>query len=154
MNSSSIFAPAAWIASPIVGGKRTSVPVPYLRQSFHLDQAVRSAQLVVTALGLYECEINGQHVGDEIFAPGWTEYHKRVQYQTYDVAGLLRPGENVLGAILGDGWYCGQVGWSGRQIYGDRPRLLARLEVILADGSSVIIGTGPSWSRYADGRIL
>ncbi|MCE0522548.1 MAG: glycoside hydrolase family 78 protein [Methylacidiphilales bacterium] len=144
---------ASWIVSPIVGGKRTAAPVPFVRKAFKLDQPVRSAQLVITALGLYECEINGWRVGDEIFAPGWTEYHKRVQYQTYDVAGLLRQGENVLGAILGDGWYCGYVGWSGRQIYGDRPRLLARLEVTFADGSASIIRTDSSW-KTTTGPIL
>jgi len=153
MDSSPAFAQASWIASPIIGGKRTSVPAPYMRKSFRLDQPVRSAQLVITALGLYECEINGQRVGDEIFAPGWTDYQKRVQYQTYDVTALLRQGENALGAILGDGWYCGFVAWCGRQVYGDRPRLLARLEVILADGSSAIIGTDSSW-KTATGPIL
>src|ERR1700677_3777141 len=115
MNSSPLFAQASLIVSPLAGGKRTCAPVPYLRKSFRLDQPVRSAQLVVTALGLYECEINGRRVGDEVFAPGWTDYHKRVQYQTYDVTGLLRPGENALGAILGDGWYCGHIAWCGRQ---------------------------------------
>ncbi|MCE0496639.1 MAG: glycoside hydrolase family 78 protein [Methylacidiphilales bacterium] len=153
MNPSPVFAQASWIASPIAGGKRTSAPAPYLRKLFRLDQPVRSAQLVVTALGLYECEINGRRVGDEIFAPGWTDYNKRVQYQTYDVTGLLRQGENVLGAILGDGWYCGYVAWHGRQNYGERPRLLARLEVIFQDGSTTVIATDSSW-KTALGPIL
>ncbi len=153
MSSSPVFTEASWIASPLVGGERTGAPVPFVRKSFQLEQPVQSARLVVTALGLYECEINGQRVGDEVFSPGWTDYKKRVQYQTYDVAGLLRSGENVLGAILGDGWYCGYVGWGGRQAYGDRPRFLARLEVTLADGSRVIIGTDASW-KTTTGPIL
>ncbi len=151
--SSSLFAEASWIASPLTGGKRTGAPVPYVRKPFRLEQPVKSAQLVVTALGLYECEINGTRVGDEIFAPGWTDYHKRVQYQTYEVSGFLSHGENVLGAILGDGWYCGSVSWLGRQIYGDRPRLLARLEVIFQDGSTAIIETDSSWKTIT-GPIL
>lgn len=106
---------------------------------------MKSARLAATALGLYECEINGRRVGDEIFAPGWTDYHRRVQYQTYDVTDLLREGGNVLGAILGDGWYCGFVGWKNRQIYGDRPRFLAQLEMVLQDGSTVTIATNSSW---------
>ena len=145
MTPSPVFASASWIASPIVGGFRCSAPVPYVRKSFRIDQPVRSAQLEVTALGLYECEINGTRIGDEVFAPGWTDYEKRVQYQTYDVAAQLQVGENVLGAILGDGWYCGYVAWNARQTYGDRPRLLARLEVTLQDGSTIVIGSDASW---------
>jgi len=153
MTSAPGFAQAFWIASPIVGGKRTSAPVPYLRKTFHLSQTVRSAHLIVTALGLYECEINGQRVGDEVFAPGWTEYHKRVYYQSYDVTGLLRPGENVLGAILGDGWYCGNVAWWGRQLYADRPRFLAQLEIILQDGTTITFASDSSW-KTSTGPIL
>jgi alpha-L-rhamnosidase len=153
MNSSPLFAQASWIASSVVGGKRTCAPVPYVRKSFQINQPVKSARLNITALGLYECEINGQRIGDEIFTPGWTEYHKRVQFQSYDVTELLHLGENALGAILGDGWYCGIVGWIGRQVYGDRPRLLARLEVILQDGSTLDIVTDSSW-KTTIGPIL
>ena len=127
--------------------------MPYLRKTFHLSQSVRSAHFIVTALGLYECEINGQRVGDEVFAPGWTEYHKRVYYQGYDVTGLLRPGENVLGAILGDGGYCGHVAWWGRQLYADRPRFLAQLEIIFQDGSTIIFASDSSW-KTSTGPIL
>ncbi len=153
MTSSPVFASASWIASSTVGGPRTSAPVPYVRKSFRIDQPVRSAKLAISALGLYECEINGERIGDEVFTPGWTEYHKRVQYQTYDVTGQIQVGENVLGAILGDGWYCGFVAWCGRQVYGDRPRLLARLEVTLQDGSTVAVASDASW-KTTIGPIL
>jgi len=153
MNSSPVFGHALWIASPVAGGPRTSVPVPYLRKAFSLSQPVKSARLTVTALGLYECEINGVRVGDEVFAPGWTDYQKRVRYQTFDVTGQLGAGENVVGVILGDGWYCGNVAWVGRQVYGDRPRFLARLEIILQDGSAVETVSDSSW-KTATGPIL
>jgi alpha-L-rhamnosidase len=153
MNTASPFSQASWIASSIVGGPRTSAPAPYMRKTFRLDQPVKSAQLAITALGIYECEINGSRVGDEIFAPGWTEYRKRVQYQVYDVAGHLRSGENVLGAILGDGWYCGFLGWQPRQTYGDRPRLLTQLEIVLENGSTFTIVSDGSW-RTSPGPIL
>ena len=97
-----------------------------------------SARLYVTALGLYEARLNGQRVGDAFLAPGWTDYAQRVPYQTYDVTGLLRPGENVLGAILADGWYSGFVGFDAKRAgahYGDAPELLAQLVVTFADGS-------------------
>ncbi len=90
-------------------------PAPYLRRSFTLAGPVASARLHVTALGLYEARLNGQRVGDAFLTPGWTDYGQRVLYQTYDVTGLLRGGENVLGAVLGDGWYAGFVGFDAKR---------------------------------------
>lgn len=147
------FSSASWIASPICGSSRACAPVPYFRKTFALGQPVQSAWLNVTALGLYECEINGHRIGDELFAPGWTEYHKRVQYQTYNVTEFLRHGENTLGAILGDGWYTGVIAWCGRQVYGDRPRFMAQLEMVLQDGSTFIVASDTSW-RTSVGPIV
>jgi alpha-L-rhamnosidase len=148
-----ILSKAVWIGSRVVGGALVMAPAPYLRKTFLLGQAIQSAQLAVTARGLYECEINGQKVGDAVFAPGWTDYRKTLQYQTYDVTTFLCEGENAWGAILGDGWYCGRVGWLGRQFYGDRPGLLAQLTVQFRDGSSIVIASDSSW-KTATGPIL
>lgn len=149
-----LFGTAHWIASPILGGAHTIPPVPWFRKSFTLAQPVRSARLTITALGLYDAEINGKPVGDQVFAPGWTDYAKRVQYQIYDVSSLLRRGENVLGTIMGDGWYCGTIGLVvRRQIYGDRPQFLARLQIALADGSRIEIVTDTTW-KTTTGPIL
>ncbi len=142
-----------WIGGPLAGGARTSSPAPFLRKGFPLAQPVVAARLYATALGLYEVEINGQRVGKDIFTPGWTDYKRRVQYQVYDVTDLLRQGDNVIGAVLGDGWYCGNVAAFGRQRYGDRPRLLAQLELTLADGSKMTVTTDGTW-KVAYGPIL
>lgn len=142
-----------WIGASLVGGPRTTIPCPFLRKPFVLDQPVALARLYVTALGLYECYLNGQRVGDDVFAPGWTDYRKRVQYQVYDVTGVLATGQNAIGAILGDGWYCGHLEWSGRQCYGDRPKLLAQLVITLADGSTTMVVTDGTWTT-AFGPIL
>ncbi|GAB4443812.1 MAG: alpha-L-rhamnosidase [Anaerolineae bacterium] len=143
-----------WIGASVVGGPRTGVPCPFLRKPFATaDRPIASARLYVTALGLYECYLNGARVGDEVFAPGWTDYNTRVQYQVYDVTDLLRAGANALGAILGDGWYCGHVAHAGRQRYGDRPRLRAQLMIDYADGSGQTIATDASW-RTLTGPIL
>lgn len=144
---------AEWIAGPLVGGAWTTVPCPFLRKEFVIEKGVRQARLYVTALGLYECVINGQRVGDDVFAPGWTDYRKRVQYRVYDVSRLVQKGANVLGAILGDGWYCGHVEWRSRQRYGDKPKLLAQLEVLLEDGTRQVVCSDGSW-RCAYGPIL
>src|SRR5947209_7002789 len=87
--------------------RRRTRPAALLRRAFALPSGPQKARLYITALGLYEAFINGQPVGDQWLAPGWTDYHKRLQYQTYDVTELLRAGDNVLGVKLGDGWYSG-----------------------------------------------
>jgi alpha-L-rhamnosidase len=148
-----LFAQAHWISSRVLGSPTVMAPAPYFRRSFTLKQPVRSAQLAITALGVYEAEINGQRVGDQVLAPGWTDYRKRVAYQVYDVTALLRAGENVLGAVLGDGWYCGYVAWKKRQFYGERPSLLAQLRVVLGDGTAVTVGTDSTWKTLT-GPIL
>lgn len=118
-----------------------------------MPAGIRSARLSLTALGIYECEINGCAIGDDVFAPGWTDYRKRVQYHSYDVTAQLRTGENVLGVTLGDGWYCGYVGWRDRQNYGERPALLAELVVTLTDGSTIVYASNESW-KVRKGPIL
>lgn len=145
---------ANWIGGRLVGGPQTPVPCPFLRTEFDLKGgAILSARLYVTALGLYEMRLNGRKVGDELLSPGWTDYHKRVDYQVYDVAGLLQEGPNALGAVLGDGWYCGHVEWRGRQRYGDRPKLRAQLSVMTAEGPLMTVYSDSMW-KHAYGPIL
>ena len=144
---------AQWIMGTLVGGRWNSVPAPYLRKTFFVGARVTRARLYATALGLYEAQLNGQRVGDLQLAPGWTDYHKRVHYQAFDVTPLLVVGDNTLGAILGDGWYCGHVAWRGRQLYGDRPKFLAQLVIEYLDGRVDIIGTDSTW-KFAYGPML
>lgn len=138
---------AAWIGSFLVGSARASVPLPYLRKTFQLEKPPARARLYITALGLYEAWLNGQRVGNALLTPGWTDYRIRVRYQTYDVTALLQPGENALGAILGDGWYCGHVEWRDRQLYGERPKLLAQLVITDSEGGQTLIVSDSSWKH-------
>ena len=144
---------ATWIEGSLTGGARSTIPVPLLRRPFQLPAPVVSARLYATALGVYECSLNGQRVGDDVFTPGWTDYPKRIQYQVYDVAHLLQEGENVLGALLGDGWAVGFIGLGNRQFYVDKPALLAQLEIALADGQRLTIVSDGSW-KHQYGPIL
>ena len=144
---------AEWIASPLAGGHRATLPVPYLRKEFAIEREMVRARLYVTARGLYEFSLNGKKVGDDLFAPGDTDYSKRIQYQVYDVAPLLRPGQNAAGALLGDGWYCGYMAWRQRQYYGERPSLLAQLELEFADGTRSVIVSDHTW-KTGFGAIL
>ena len=146
---------AEWIGASWVGGPHTESPPPYVRKAFSLPgKKIRSARLYATALGLYEARINGRRVGDDVFAPGWTDYRQRVQYQAYDVTSLLSAGDNVIAAIVGDGWYCGYTGNIDlRQFYGDRPKVLVQLVVIFEDGTQTAVVSDASWS-VAHGPIL
>jgi alpha-L-rhamnosidase len=133
-------------------GANVSLPPqtnPYLRKDFTTTKAVKSARLYVSALGLYEVHINGQKVGDQVLAPGWIEYSKRVPSQTYDVTSLLHDGDNAIGAILGDGWYAGRL--QGGRKWGDTPALLAQLQIDYTDGTSTRIATDGSWQAGTGG---
>jgi len=125
-------------------------PTPLLRRSFQLTSTPRRARLYITALGLYEANVNSQRVGQEYLTPGWTDYQQRIQYQVYDVAAQLREGDNSLAVRLGDGWYTGSVGAWGRRRYGDRPALLAQLEVELPSEERLTVVSDHGW-RTADG---
>jgi len=130
-------------------------PCPIVRCEFDVHPGVTRARLYVTALGVYEAQLNGATVGDHVLDPGWTSYNHRLRYQTFDVTGLLREGRNAIGAILGDGWYRGRFGFDGgrRNIYGDRLALLAQLEINYANGAAERIVTDETW-RAARGPIL
>src|SRR6478752_922725 len=97
---------------------------PILRRSFRVTGAVARARAHVTALGLVELTLNGRRVGTDRLAPGWTDYRLRIQYESSDVLDLLRPGENVIAARLGRGWFAGEVGQFGAEQYGDVPALM------------------------------
>lgn len=144
--------------SPVVAGTgETPLPVPrYFRKTFTLDKSILRATLYATALGLYELRLNGSRVGDHLLAPEWTDYHKRVQYQTYDVTAQLRPGQNALGAMLGNGWYCGDWQfWKRtlRPINDAQPCLLVQLEIEFRDGSRTVVSTDASWRGTLDGPL-
>ncbi len=122
-------------------------PSPLLRKGFTIDRPIRSARLYATAQGVYELSLNGRRVGDAWMAPGWTSYNKRLQVQAYDVTELAVPGENVLGASLGNGWFCGNLAWSGnRNVYGTERALLAELRLRFEDGTETVVATDGSWT--------
>lgn len=126
----------------ILGNAEVFVPV-YLRYDFEVGAQPVAATLYVSALGWCEPRLNGQRVGDEYLTPGWTDPRCRLYYRTYDVTEQVRPGANAVGGILSGGWHH----WPDR---GRKPRLLAQLEITLADGTRQTIGTGPDW-RAAHG---
>ncbi|MDB4884376.1 MAG: alpha-L-rhamnosidase [Gemmatimonadetes bacterium] len=145
---------AKWISPEVAEDTTRSNPSPMLRSDFALDGTVASARAYVTSLGLYEMQINGRRVGDQVLAPGWTTYDKRLQYQSYDVTDLVKRGPNAVGVTLGDGWYRGRLAWETRRnTYGKRLALLAQIVVRYADGREQVIGTGDGW-KSSTGPIV
>ena len=107
------------------------IPASIFRHEFSLEDPVTRAVLSVSALGIYEVNLNGKRVGTRALAPEWTDYHQRVQYQTYDVTDLVRSGSNTVCATVAEGWYAGRIGfWKEQGQYGSfRTRFLAQLSI-------------------------
>ncbi len=136
---------AKWIGRPGIKS-RDGEPCPFLRKKFALGGQIASARAYVSAHGLFELHINGKRVGEDFFTPGWTDYNKRVQYLTYDITDLLTKGENAVGAILGEGWFAGNLGWEKKRWnYGDQLSFLMQLEVKYADGTMETIYSASDW---------
>ena len=145
---------ASWIEPAWAEDTTTSQPATMLRSTFDVSGPVRSARAYITSHGVYEAHLNGQRVGDAVLTPGWTTYDKRLQYQTYDITGLLRPGRNAVGAMVGDGWYRGFLVWqNNRNTWGNRTGLLLQLRIIYQDGREQVVDTDGGWKATANGPL-
>jgi alpha-L-rhamnosidase len=141
--------PGAW-SVPFIspegpkGGKSSAARA--LKRDFALPFVPVSARVYATALGLYELSVNGKKVTEAVLTPGWTAYQKRLAYQTYDVTALLKKGGNTVAALLGPGWYKGELTWMrSRNLYGKRLALSALLEVEGPEGQSLTLTTDGTW---------
>ena len=142
-----------WITGNYRVKKKQRYPVDCFRKVFSAG-AVQKARLYITACGLYEAKLDGKKVGTFCMAPGHTDYRKRVQYQTYDVTEQIPQGNHTLTVQLADGWYRGSCGaWGLKNQYGSETKLLAQLELTMADGSVQVIATDGSWDWCNDGPI-
>ncbi len=152
-----ILKPEQWMANWITMENEVkldgSKPSHYLRKEFSSAKKIKSARVYVSSLGLYQLFLNGKKVGNDLFTPGWTSYNKRIQYQTYDVTTMLKS-KNTIGAMLGDGWFRGNIGWQDqRNYYGEKLALIAQLQIDYFDGSGETIGTDESW-KVSTGPII
>ena len=121
--------------------------VKALRCDFEIRKPIASARLYATALGAYQVFLNGKRAGDDVLAPGWTEYRLRLKYQTYDVTSLLTQGGNAFGALVAPGWYSTPLEWFQQpNVYGlTAPSLMAQLRIEYSDGSVDWVATDDSW---------
>lgn len=144
---------ASYIAMNDITTEKKSHPSQYFRKEFQTDKSIKSAKVYVTSLGVYELYLNGKKVGNDLFTPGYTTYNHRLQYQTYDVTPMLQE-NNAIGAIVGDGWYRGNIGWKGDYaFYGKQLGLLAQLKIEYTDGTSETILSDGDW-KASYGPIL
>ncbi|WP_157493704.1 alpha-L-rhamnosidase [Draconibacterium sediminis] len=155
---------AKWIGNDLTHLGKGKVyhlpPAPFFRKEAVLKSKVKKARLYVSSLGLYEFQINGEKIGEDYFTPGWTDYNKRVYYQTYDISSDLKEGENAFGAILGEGWYAGYLAYAllvrnpiVKNFYGDVPLLKAQIEIEYENGEKEIIVSDETW-KTNHGPIL
>lgn len=144
-----------WQASFITAADHTAevgAPAPYLRREFTVGDGLVRATLHLTALGLIEAHLNGAVVGDEVLAPGWTSYRHRLAISSHDVTARVTAGPNALGAVVGEGWAVGRLGWEGRrQLWADRPAAFLQLELDYGDHVDVIASDG-TW-RAGTGAV-
>ena len=137
---------AQWICAPWDDDTEPPRPAVMLRNEFSLKGEVESARMYASSFGLYEVEINGKRVGDQLFTPGWTSYEERVQYQAYDISSYLQEGSNAIGVILGDGWYRGDLGWDDQNnFYGETLAFLGQIHVEYKDGRSEVVISNSDW---------
>src|SRR5690606_20368563 len=130
------------------GPPEGSRPAYVFRHEFTLDEVGEAPRLYATAHGIYETFLNGHRVGDVELAPGYTSYHANLHFQTYDVGGLLRPGDNLWEVVLSDGWWRGRTGYMQEQdCFGDSVACLGQLHA-----GDRVVTTGEGWT-FATGPI-
>ncbi len=142
-----------WVSVPLPFDKNVSGPSKYLRRNFVSRRPVKGARLYITARGVFVPLLNGKRVGNDIFLPGWSDFRKRIRYQTYDVTDLVVSGRNTLGVMVGDGWHTGKVAWNPRGLYGENTAALAELHIEYADGSYEVIRSDADWKGSTEGPI-
>ncbi|CAI7633525.1 unnamed protein product [Penicillium palitans] len=114
----------------------TEQPI-YFRKHFVIPSTtVTKARLYITALGLYDAEING-----------WQSYDSRLVYDTYDVSEYIRGGDNAIGVTVGEGWYAGKL-WGqhlGTSLAADKIGIICLLVIQQNDGTEHIVPSDTTW---------
>ncbi|WP_369297062.1 family 78 glycoside hydrolase catalytic domain [uncultured Neglectibacter sp.] len=136
---------AGWIAADFSDKERH----PLLAKDFTVSEEIESARAYVCGLGIYELEINGRKAGDEYLLPGYHCYDANLEYQTFDVTGLLTAGDNTIGLALGPGWYKGDIVFDRyHNLYGDTMEAICELRILKKDGTEQVVVSDGSWKSY------
>jgi alpha-L-rhamnosidase len=144
-----------WIGMETGGSpdKPGEAPAALLRQKFQIAKPIKRARAYVSGIGWSELLINGRKVGDRVLDPAITDYSKRVLYVVHDITEQLAEGPNVVGVMLGNGWYGNSKQFREFGKWGDSPRLLLQINIKLADGSTMNVSSDETW-RVSTGPIL
>ncbi len=124
----------------------------WLRKEFVVEKPIHRATVYFSGLGLSELYLNGQKVGDAVLSPALSDYTKRVFYLTYDLTGSIHSGQNAIGVVLGNGRFWAPR--SGNTVSYGYPKLLLKMRIDYADGSSDQVISDSSWKLSTDGPIL
>ena len=144
----------SWISD---NNSRDYKPAPYFRKTFNVEKHVKTARAYISAGGLFTLSVNGKKVGDHFLDPVYTRYDRRCKYVTFDVTSLLHEGINVVGVVLGNGWYNHQAFavWDfERAPWRQRPAMCMDLRITYDDGSVATVPTDLSWRSSSDGPLV
>ena len=161
---------AKWIDAPeTINPKKLKLPSPFFRKEINISKKIKKARVYVSGLGYYELYLNGNKVGDHVLSPNQTNYDKRrlekwneskignmtttVLYETFDLTRDLKAGTNVLGVILGNGWYIQADRPDDSMLWYNTPRLLAQAVLEYEDGSKELVCSDENW-KCSLGPIL
>ncbi len=127
-------------------GGSASPRLPMFRKTFNLNRAAISKAVVdICGLGHFELSINGRKVGDHVLDPPWSDYRDSCYFVNFDVSKLLKPGENVIGVMLGNGMY-NVVGGRYAKFKGSFGPPKLNLALTVKQGSAVkVIKSDGSW---------
>lgn len=152
-----------WIGTGKKNDSKNTLPPELFQKNVIVPQKPVKAVIYISAMGIYEAEMNGKKIGKNFFAPGYNHYQTYLQFQTYDVTDLMQVGSNNLGINVANGWWLGTIG-NKNNTYGDSRGLIAELHIWYEDGTHTIVYTDESWQytidtplRYADfynGQII
>lgn len=136
---------AQWISD---NNDKDFEPSPLFRKSFFINRKIKSARVYICGLGYYELFLNGKKVGKNFLDPGYTHFDKRILYVTHDVTSLIKTGDNVVAAVLGNGWFNEQsvAVWDFHKArWRNRPQMICETRISYSDGTTQTIGTDKSW---------
>lgn len=141
---------AKWLSYPVSGCRDAAC----FRKTFNCQQPVKRAIAYVSSRGIFEMHLNGGKANDDYFSPGWTDYHKRIYYRGYNVTDLLQQGENVIGAVVSEGWYKGLIGFQGFHVfYGYECMVCVHLRIEYTDGSVEQVCSDETWQTHLSGVL-
>lgn len=138
-----------WFGSWIYDGKDPEYkPTPVFQKKFEVNKAISSAKCYLASAGIHGLFLNGIQTSTEFLNPIFTDFSKRILYNTYDITGAVKNGENHVEVWLGNGWYNHQplTAWSFSSApWRGRPKFILNIIIDYHDGQREVIPTDASW---------